>query len=95
VEPVDRLFAAELPGERTPLLGIVPGTKGGFPGSGATGEVDMGGVGVGSGADIDGDGAVGADAEGVTEGLKALGVLSFPHAVVVNPSTTSNKAIFG
>jgi hypothetical protein len=91
VEPVGALFTdEELPGERTPLLGIVPGTKGGSPGSGAIGDVE---VGVGSGEDIGGV-AMGAGAVGGLEGLKALGALLFPQAVAINPSAT-NKAILG
>ncbi len=82
----------ELPGGRTPLLlGMVPGTNGGDPGSGATGDVE---VGVGSGGDV-GDVSIGAGAVGGAEGLKALGaLLLFPQAVAINPSAT-NKAILG
>lgn len=80
-----------MPGGLTPLLGSVPGTNG-APGRGATveagvdgsvprGEVASAGEIGGAGAVVDGD------------GLKALGVLSFPQAVAVNPSTI-NKAIF-
>ncbi len=96
VEPVDALLTLftdeELPGERTPLLGMLPGTNGGSPGSGATGEIDVE-VGVGSGGDVGGV-AIGADAVGATEGLKALGFLLFPQAVAISPSAT-NKAILG
>jgi hypothetical protein len=75
----------EVPEELAPLLGIVAGTNGGAPGRGATVV-----VGVVSGGDV-GETAV-AGAVGAAEGLKALGVLSFPQAVAIKPSAT-NKAI--
>jgi hypothetical protein len=93
VEPVGALFTdEELPGERTPLLGIVPGTNGGSPGNGATGETEVE-VGVGSGGDVGGV-SIGTGAVGAVEGLKALGALLFPQAAAINPSAT-NKAILG
>lgn len=96
VEPVGAPFTLfsdeELPGERTPLLGMVPGTNGGSPGNGATGETEVE-VGVGSGGDVGGV-AIGAGAVGVVEGLKAFGALLFPQAVAISPSAT-NKAILG
>lgn len=78
------IFPAEVPGGLTPLLGIVPGTNGGAPGRGAM--VEVGVVSVGEAGAVDGAGGA--------EGLKALGVLSFPQAVAIK-ANAANKTIFG
>jgi hypothetical protein len=81
------IFPAEVPGGLTPLVGIVPGTNGGAPGSGATVEVGVASVG-------DVAGAAGDVEAGGAEGLRALGVLSFPQAVAIK-ANAANKTIFG